>query len=99
MSTAQQKNTAIERQMLKFETIEGLQHALDRKYRQLLQAARADWERLFAGKDASDACGSVRVASEPIATRTSAIRGSGFLKLRRLPLKSAPKRTLPRFAH
>lgn len=43
-----------------------LQHALDRKYAQMRDAARRQWEQANAGRvDPSDACVSVRIAARP----------------------------------
>jgi len=83
------------RELQKVEMLAGLRHALDVRYRQLCQVARADWERLFSEKDPADACVSVRVA----ASQTTPVRGSGLLKSRRQPEKSGAKASLPRFAH
>ena len=44
------------------QTIRALHDVLDRKYREALQAAKADWQRLFAGADPSDLCVSVRTS-------------------------------------
>ena len=94
------KQALFQRELSKLEVVAGLRRALDLQYRQLCQAARADWERLFGSKDPADACVSVRVASQPIAIQTTAIRGSGFLKSRRQPVsKPGAKDSLPRFAH
>jgi hypothetical protein len=43
--------------------IAGLKHALDMNYARVLDSARQQWERNFAGKDPSDACVSVRITS------------------------------------
>ena len=43
--------------------IRGLKHLLEIKYARVLDAARSEWERSFAGKDPSDACVSVRISS------------------------------------
>jgi hypothetical protein len=43
--------------------IDGLRQALDMKDARLLETAKQQWERNFAGKDSSDACVSVRVTS------------------------------------
>src|SRR3989442_15313232 len=92
-------SSAIETQMLKFEMIEGLQRAIDRNYRRLLKAARADWKRLFGGKDPSDVCVSVRTTVAKTKREEHGLRGSGFLKSRRQPVsKSGDKSSLPRFA-
>ncbi len=94
------KQALFQTELAKVEVVAGLRHALDLKYRRLCQAARADWERLFGSKDPADACVSVRVAVEPIAIQSTAIRGSGFLKSRRQPVsKSGAKGSLPRLAH
>jgi len=43
--------------------IAGLKHALDLNYARVLDSARQQWERNFAGKDPSDVCVSVRITS------------------------------------
>ncbi len=44
-----------------------LQHALDRKYEQMREAARRRWEIANAGRvDPSDACVRVRIAPRPV---------------------------------
>ena len=63
----------------KSEVVEALQRAIDRNYRRLIEVARADWERLFCGKDPSDACVSVHIHSAANATEKRAQPGSGFL--------------------
>ena len=98
MGTELEKNAAVHKEMIKLEMIEGLRHALDRNYRRLLQTARADWERLFAGKDPSDACVSVRVTVGDSEPETRSVRGCGFLKARK-PSRSKEQRSLPRFAN
>ena len=84
-----------QRELQKVETLAGLRHALDFRYRRLCQAARADWERLFSDKDPADACVSVRIA----AVSSNAIPGSGFLKSRKQPPRKASAKHLPGFAH
>jgi hypothetical protein len=96
MRTELEKNAAIHKEMIKLETIEGLRHVLDRNYRRLLETARADWERFFAGKDPSDACVSVRVIVGD--SESQSVRGSGFLQARK-PSRTKQRRSLPRFAH
>ena len=54
---------AIEREMLKLQTIITLQAGIDRRYRQLIESARAEWSRRFADRDPSDACVHVHVKS------------------------------------
>jgi hypothetical protein len=51
---------------------------LDKNFRRLLESARKDWERLFAGKDPSDACVNVRVSTAPEEKTLSKPR-AGFL--------------------
>ena len=98
MRTELEKNAALEKQMIRVEMIEGLRYALDRNYRRVLATARADWERLFAGKDPSDACVSVRVTVGETNPQTRSVRSSGFLKARK-PSRAKQRRSLPRFAH
>jgi hypothetical protein len=43
--------------------IDALRYALDSNYSRLLETAKQQWERNFAGKDPSDACVSVHVSS------------------------------------
>jgi hypothetical protein len=100
MARESQNSSAIEAAARKIELIEGLQRAIDRKYRRLIEAARADWERLFAGKNPSDACVSFRIHSAETGTDARALPGSGFLKVRKPShAKATAKRSLPRFAH
>jgi hypothetical protein len=99
MSRENGAEAPFQRELARVEILAGLRHALDFRYRRLCEVARADWERLFPGKDPADACVSVKVGGKQIAIQTPAIRGSGFLKSRRpVEPKTAPKR-LPGFAH
>ena len=43
--------------------ITGLRHALDVNYARVLETARDQWDRYFAGNDPSDACVTVRITS------------------------------------
>jgi len=98
MSSKQQKS--VESAATRIELIDGLQQALDQQYRRFVQAARADWERLFGSKDPSDSCVSVRVETAPIQLRPNWTRGSAFLKSRRGSRPDDGSRsTIPRFAH
>jgi hypothetical protein len=63
MSGRRWGDQAIEAEMLKCETIEGLQRAIDYSYRRLIESARREWELNFAGKDPSDACVRIRVTT------------------------------------
>jgi hypothetical protein len=92
MSTDNGKEALFQDEVAKAEVVAGLRHALDVTYRRVVEAARADWERLI-GSDPADACVTVRVSAD----QPAAIRGSGFLKSRR-PVSKA-NGSLPRFAH
>lgn len=95
MSIEQQAQSVFTRASEKAEIVAGLRQALDLRYRQICQAARADWERLFGG-DPADACVTVRVQT----SASTATRTSGFLKSRRKPSsKSEAKGSVRRFAH
>jgi len=95
MNMEEGKQALFQQELAKVETIAGLRHALDLRYRRLREAARADWERLFGAKDPADACVSVRVTATP----SGAIRGSGFLKSRRPVEPKTSAKRLPGFAH
>jgi hypothetical protein len=58
--------------------IDGLKHALDGSYAQLVKIARREWERNFTGKDPSDACVSVRITSGD--SRRSLLPCAGILR-------------------
>ena len=58
-----------------FETLAGLERALDASYRRFVSSAAEKWERSFGGKDPSDACVTVRIATPA----TSSVRTAGFL--------------------
>jgi len=95
MNMVEWKQALFQQELAKVETIAGLRHALDLRYRRLREAARADWERLFGPKDPADACVSVRATAAP----SGAIRGSGFLKSRRSSGQKSATKGLPGFAH
>jgi len=98
MSSKQRRT--VEYLATKVELIDGLQRALDQRYRRFIQTARADWERLFAGKDPTDACASVRVSPDQPQLRPNWTRGSAFLKSRRGSRSENNSRSaMPRFAH
>lgn len=95
MSMEQDAQSVFAHESEKAEIVAGLGQALDLRYRQICEAARADWERLF-GSDPADACVTVRVHSSP----STATRTSGFLRSRRKPAsKSEAKGSVPHFAH
>ena len=66
MSTGRHDDRDIQDQMIKYEMIEGLQHAIENSYRRLRETARREWESRFTGKDPSDACVSIRVSTAGI---------------------------------
>jgi hypothetical protein len=95
MSREEGKQALFQRELAKVEIAAELRNAFDLRYRNLCEGARADWERLFGGKDPADACVSVRVAPIPASTT----RGSGFLKSRRPSEPKPAAKRLPGFAH
>ncbi len=99
MSGESQKDCALQAAAGRIELIEGLQRAIDRKYRYLLGAARADWQRLFAEKDSRDASVKAHI-SVALPAKTLGSPGSGFLKPRKQPHpKDAGKGQVARFAN
>ena len=99
MGTTGSHSAAIEAAMLKCETVEGLQRAIDNSSRRLLESARDEWERRFAGKDLRDACVSVRITGPDPAVQVQGVPGSGFVQTTtqsQRQRKSKPG--LPRFA-
>ena len=78
MSGDQRNFSPFQKEMIKLEMVEGLRHALDKNFRRLLESAKKDWERLFADKDPSDACVSVRISEAPKEKKLSPPR-AGFL--------------------
>ena len=77
MSGDSENFSPFEKEMIKLEAVEGLRHALNKNFRRVLESARKDWERLFAGKDPSDACVSVHVSGA--APEKKAQPRAGFL--------------------
>lgn len=57
MNTGLQIHDAANRRLI------GFRQALDMNYARMLETAKQEWERHFAGNDPSDACVSVRVTS------------------------------------
>jgi hypothetical protein len=74
------------------QTVRALHHALDRKYREALQAAKADWQRLFAGADPSDLCVSVRT-DQPVS-----VSGFGWIPNKQVSRSPNGKVPIPGFA-
>lgn len=64
--------------------IDALRYALDSNYSRLLETAKQQWERNFAGKDPSDACVSVRVTSGD--SERPSLPCAGILRRRRKSL-------------
>ncbi|SRR6266487_2673937 len=79
MSAGRQDGRAIQDQMIKLELVEGLQRAIDYRYRRLFESAKEEWERRFGGKDPSDACASVRIESFTAETSAKALSRAGYL--------------------
>jgi hypothetical protein len=79
-------STAIQDHMIKYELVEGLQHAIDYSYRRLFESAKQEWERRFAGNDPSDASVSIRIDSFAAETPAKAPPRAGY----------PPKRMRPR---
>ena len=100
MGSGSQKSNAIEVAARQIELIEMLQRAVDRSYRRLREAARADWERLFASKDWSNKRASVRVHPAEGSDKKTGLPGSGFLKPQKTgSARENPKGSRTRFAH
>jgi hypothetical protein len=74
------------------QTVRALHHVLDRKYREALRTAKADWQRLFAGADPSDLCVSVRT------DHTASVSGFGWISHKKLVRSPNGKVPLPGFA-
>jgi hypothetical protein len=72
--------------------IDGLRHALDLNYARLLETAKKEWERNFAGKDPSDACVSVRVTTGDSPPRS--LPCAGILRRPLRPLLGGPRHGL-----
>jgi hypothetical protein len=84
--------SAIEAAMLKYETLERLKRAIDDRYRRLIESAKEEWERTFAGHDPSDACVNVRVNSK-ITEAPGATHGHQFPG--QMHLTTAPPNGVP----
>ncbi|MEY2479825.1 MAG: hypothetical protein QOI04_752 [Verrucomicrobiota bacterium] len=93
MSPDQQNSSAFEKEVIKVEITEGLRHALDKNFRLMLEAARKDWERLFSGKEPSDACVSVNISEAPKDKKLSRPR-AGFLLAPKAPRPGKTKTRL-----
>jgi hypothetical protein len=69
--------------------ISGLRQALDLNHTRMLQVAKREWERRYAGKDPSDACVSVRITAG--ATKKAKLPCGGILKKRGRSLLNAAR--------
>lgn len=99
MGTTGRDSAAIEAAMLEYETVEGLQRAIDNSSRRLLESARDEWERRFAGKDLRDACVSVRITGLDPAAQVQGVPGSGFVQTTQQSQRQRKSKPgLPRFA-
>jgi len=73
--------------------ISELEKALDSKYRGLVDAAKADWKRLFGDGDPSDACVSIHIAGDDTNSRQARLR-AGVLRTRAKSPKGEMQRRL-----
>ena len=90
---------AIESELIKFEAMTSLERAFENNFRRIVEAARDEWERRFAGNDPSDACVSVRIVADKATARVRTVRGPGFIKAgKRAQRRHKSKLGLPRFA-
>ena len=80
------------------ESIKGLEHAVESKFRRLVNHARAEWDRRIREKDPSDASVTVNVAPVPATPARQPVRGSDFVKSSRKTGRPA-NISLPGFAH
>ncbi len=93
------ETTTIKSAARTIELVTTIQQAIDRNYRRLCEAAKADWERLFRGKDASGIRINVRVHPQESVKRTLPLPGSAFLKSRRPPEARRRGKRSRGFAH
>jgi hypothetical protein len=73
-------------------TIESLHKALDQTYRHLLETAKTDWQRLFAGSDPGDDSVSVRISKEQIAEELAGTPTAALLHRQKKSLKHGGRR-------
>src|SRR4051812_36186032 len=67
-------------------TRKSLQQALDQTYRRIREAAKTDWNRLFAGQDPSDEAVTVHISKDQMAQELAGIPRAGFLPVRSKPV-------------
>lgn len=65
--------------------IETLHHALDQTYRRLIEAAKADWNRLFTDPDPNADCVSVKISKDRIAEELAGIPQTRFIPVKQPP--------------
>ena len=75
-------------------TIEVLQKALDQTYRRVLETAKADWDRLFAGQDPSDGSIRVRISNAEMVEELAGIPRTALAQARRRRSKSRSRRPI-----
>jgi hypothetical protein len=75
-------------------TIDSLQKLLDEKYQHVLQTAKADWHRLFAGEGLGDTCVSVHISTPAMADELSATPRAGFVPVQAKPTNGKMRRRL-----
>ena len=67
-------------------TVKSLQQTLDQTYRRLREAAKADWNQLFAGQDPSDEAVTVHISKDQMAQELAGMPRAGFL----VPVRPKP---------
>ena len=75
-------------------SIEALHQALDHTYRLLLETAKADWKRLFAGQDPRDSCVNVHISEEQMADELAAVPHARLVPIRSKRISGKVRRRL-----
>jgi hypothetical protein len=90
-------NPRREHSVIEKEAIEALQLAIDKSFQRLLETAKTQWKRSFAGKDPSDACVRVRIDPEK---EQRGMQDSGFTSVQKSSATAQNRRLrLVRFPH
>jgi len=77
-------------------TIEALHQAMDEVYRRLVEAAKADWNRLFAGQDPGDGFITAQISKDQIPEELAGIPRAGFTPAYRKPIhRRSSRRSRP----
>ena len=84
--------------LTRLETTEGLQRAVDNNFQRLIENARQEWERRFAGKAPGDDSVRVRIEAADPARERQPTPGSGFVKSSR-KFEQRSNISLPRYAN